>query len=160
ASSLAAAATPSVQSRIAAQNALFDEQYEDDLKANPEAATARGDYRYNDQLNDYSLATIRRQHDHDANFLQRFKAISTSDFPAQDALSHAVLQRTLEQRIANYDCKEYEMPVSQVAGPHRRLADLPLAVPLDTVKQYEDYVARLHQIPGAFTQTEEILRAG
>jgi uncharacterized protein (DUF885 family) len=71
-----------------------------------------------------------------------------------------VLARSLEQRMANYALKEYEMPVNQMSGPQTRLADLPLAVPLDSVKHYEDYVARLHQIPRAFTQTEEVLRAG
>ena len=52
------------------------------------------------------------------------------------------------------------MPVNQMNGPHVQLADLPLAVPFDTVKHYEDYIARLHQIPRVFTQTEEVLRAG
>jgi uncharacterized protein (DUF885 family) len=33
-------------------------------------------------------------------------------------------------------------------------------MPFDSVKHYEDYIARLHQIPRAFTQTEEVLRAG
>ncbi len=33
-------------------------------------------------------------------------------------------------------------------------------MPLDSVKHYEDYIARLHQIPRVFTQTEELLRAG
>jgi uncharacterized protein (DUF885 family) len=33
-------------------------------------------------------------------------------------------------------------------------------VPLDSVKHYEDYVARLHQIPRALRQSEEVLRAG
>jgi hypothetical protein len=32
--------------RIAAQNALFDEQYESDLRNFPTRATAYGDYRY------------------------------------------------------------------------------------------------------------------
>jgi uncharacterized protein (DUF885 family) len=45
-------------------------------------------------------------------------------------------------------------------GPQTRLADLPLSVPLDSVKHYEDYLARLHQIPRVFSQTEEVLRAG
>jgi uncharacterized protein (DUF885 family) len=66
----------------------------------------------------------------------------------------------LEQRISNYRFKEYEMPVSQMNGPHVDLADLPLAVPFDSVQQYEDYIERLHQIPRVFTQTEEVLRAG
>jgi uncharacterized protein (DUF885 family) len=154
------AASSPVEVRLAAQNALFDEQYEYDLKTHPETATARGDYRFNDQLNDYSLAAIRSQHDSDAAFLRRLKAIPVAGFPEQDALSHAVFQRTLEQRIANYNFKEYAMPVSQVDGPHSRLADLPLAVPLDTVKQYEDYIARLHQIPRVFAQTQDVLRVG
>jgi len=149
-----------VEARLAEQNALFEEQYESDLKAHPEAATQFGDYRYNDQLSDNSIAGINGQHGRDTDFLRRLKAISTAGFREQDVLSHQVMARMLEQRIADYDFKEYEMPVSQMSGPHVRLADLPLAVPLDSLKQYEDYLSRLHQIPRVFTQTEEVLRAG
>ena len=39
-----------VVERVAAQNALFEEQYESDLRNFPERATAFGDYRYNDKL--------------------------------------------------------------------------------------------------------------
>ena len=66
----------------------------------------------------------------------------------------------LQQRIADFDLKEYEMPVSQQNGVHTGLADLPLSVPFDSVKHYEDYIARLHQIPRVFSQTTEVLRAG
>jgi hypothetical protein len=52
------------------------------------------------------------------------------------------------------------MPVNHLDGPQVTLADLPLAVPFDSVRQYEDYIARLHQVPRVFTQTEEVLRAG
>jgi uncharacterized protein (DUF885 family) len=149
-----------LESRVAAQNALFEEQYQSDLKAHPERASAYGDYRYNDQLDDYSLAGIESQHARDELFLARLKAIPTGGFSAQDSLSHEVLERTLQQRIENYHFKEFEMPVSQLDGPHVHLADLPRAAPFDSVKQYEDYIARLHQIPRAFTQTEEVLRAG
>jgi uncharacterized protein (DUF885 family) len=45
-------------------------------------------------------------------------------------------------------------------GPHLRLADLPLSMPFDSVKHYEDYVSRLRQIPRVLTQTEEVLQAG
>jgi uncharacterized protein (DUF885 family) len=150
----------SVEARVAAQNALFEAQYESDLQFHPERATAFGDYRYNDRLDDYSLGAIKSQHASDEEFLARLKAIPTAGFAEQDTLSHDVLVRTLEQRITNYDFKEYEMPVSQMDGPQVHLADLPLAVPFDTVKQYEDYVARLHQIPRVFKQTEEVLRLG
>ena len=66
----------------------------------------------------------------------------------------------LEQRIADFNLKEYEMPINQQNGVHTSLADLPLSVPFDSVKHYEDYIARLHQIPRVLNQTAEVLRAG
>ena len=149
-----------VAERLAAQNALFDEQYETDLRNFPERATAFGDYRYNDQLADYSLAAIERRHQTDEGFLKRLEAIPTSEFSDQDQLSHDLLIRVLGQRIADFDLKEYEMPINQQTGIHTNLADLPLAVPFDSVKHYEDYISRLHQIPRVLTQVTEVLRAG
>ena len=146
--------------RLAAQNALFEEQYQSDLRSFPERATAFGDYRYNDKLNDYSLAAIAQNHRTDETFLNRLRAIPTTGFSEQDQLSHDLMIRVLEQRIADFDLKEYEMPVDQMNSIHLGLADLPLAVPLDSVKHYEDYIARLHQIPHALSQTIEVLRAG
>jgi uncharacterized protein (DUF885 family) len=153
-------AAVSVEARVATQNSLFEEYYQSELKTHPERATAYGDYRYNDRLDEYSLAALDDQHASDLNFLARLEAIPTKGFSEQDTLSQEVLRSTLRQRIDNYGFKEYEMPVNQMDGPHLRLADLPLAVPFDSVKQYEDYIARLHQIPRVFTQTEEVLRAG
>jgi len=153
-------APKSLKSRVDDQNLLFEEYYQSELRVHPERATAYGDYRYNDRLDEYSLAALRGMHADDLNFLGRLEAIPTDGFSEQDLLSHEVLRNTLRQRIANYSFKEYEMPVNQMEGPQLRLADLPLAMPFDSVKQYEDYIARLHQIPRVFTQTEEVLRAG
>jgi uncharacterized protein (DUF885 family) len=150
----------SVDARLAAQNSLFDEVYQAYLMTHPELATSYGDYRYNDRLNDYSIAAVENVHASDERFLARLNAISTAGFAQQDALSHQVLLHLLQQRGENYRYREYEMPVSQMEGPHVHLADLPLAVPFDSVQHYEDYIARLHQIPGVFTQTEQVLRAG
>jgi uncharacterized protein (DUF885 family) len=146
--------------RLAAQNALFDEQYESDLRNFPERATAFGDYRYNDRLNDFSLDAIMRRHQTDAAFLERLQAIPTTGFSDQDQLSHDLMVRVLEQRISDFNLKEYEMPINQQGGIHTNLADLPQAVPLDSVKHYEDYLARLHQIPRALDQVTGVLRAG
>jgi uncharacterized protein (DUF885 family) len=149
-----------VADRVAAQNALFDEQYESDLRNFPERATAFGDYRFNDKLAEYSLDAIAKRHKTDEEFLARLEAIPSSGFSDQDQLSHDLLVRVLQQRIADFDLKEYEMPVNQQNGVHTGLADLPLSVPLDSVKHYEDYIARLHQIPRVLSQTTEVLRAG
>ena len=149
-----------VESRLATQNALFSEFWETNLKLNPTLATAVGDYRYNDKLGDNSLAAIARRHDITAGFLARVKAISTDGFGEEDRTSHDLLQRSLQEQIDDFDLKDYEMPLSSMGGAHTQLADLPNAVPLDSVKHYEDYIARLHQIPTVLTQSEDVLRAG
>jgi uncharacterized protein (DUF885 family) len=146
--------------RLAAQNALFEDQYQSDLRYSPERATAYGDYRYNDKLGEYSLAAVAERHKTNQSFLAKLEAISTKGFIDQDQLSHDLMIRVLQQRIADYDLKEFEMPVNQMNGVHTNLADLPLSVPFDSVKHYEDYIARLHQIPRVLSQTIEVLRAG
>jgi uncharacterized protein (DUF885 family) len=158
-----AQATTSVASRLAAQNALFDDAWQANLKMNPNQATAVGDYRYNDQLGDYSLAASATRHQHDLTDLARIKAIDPSGFPEQDQISHDLFLRQLQERVEDYDLKEFEMPLSASGGGggiHINVADLPLSMPFDSLKHYEDYISRLHQIPRAFLQTEEVLRAG
>ena len=149
-----------VSERLAALNALFEEQYESDLRNFPERATSYGDYRYNDKLADYSLAAVVQRNETNRGFLARLQAIPATGFSDQDQLSHDLLIRVLQQRVADFDLKEYEMPINQQNGIHTSLADLPLSVPFDSVKHYEDYIARLHQIPRVLSQTTEVLRAG
>ncbi|MFZ3266925.1 MAG: DUF885 domain-containing protein [Terriglobales bacterium] len=150
----------SVAARLAAQTALFKEQYESDMRSSPESETDRGDYRDNALLDDYSLAASTKQNAVDRAYHARLEAISTEGFPEQDRLSHDLLLHVLDNRLAGYALKDYEMPISQMQGVHISLADLPNSVPLDTVQHYEDYIARLHQIPRAFEQTIDVLRQG
>jgi len=158
-----AQAPASVAARLAAQNALFDDSWQAALKMNPTLATAVGDYRYNDQLGDYSLTAHAARHEREVVDLARIKAIDSTGFPEQDLISHDLFLRQLQQRVDDYDLKEFEMPLSASGGGggiHVSVADLPLSMPFDSVKHYEDYIARLHQIPKAFLQTEDVLRAG
>jgi uncharacterized protein (DUF885 family) len=149
-----------VADRVAQQNKLFDEFYETGLKNSPERATAVGDYRYNNLLGQYSLAEIARQHAQADTFLKRLQAIPTDGMGDSDLLSHQLLERQLQREDVNYSLKNYEMPVNQQNGIHTRLADLPLSMPFDSVQHYEDYVARLRQIPRVLGQITEVLRQG
>ena len=146
--------------RVAKQNALFEELYQAGLKNSPERATSIGDYRYNAQLSDASLAEIARQHAENDAFLARLRAIPTPGMAETDRLSHELLERQLTRGDVSYELKNYEMPIHQQGGIHTALADLPLSVPLDSVQHYEDYIARLHQVPRVLKQVTEVLRAG
>jgi uncharacterized protein (DUF885 family) len=149
-----------VADRVAKQNALFEEYYQAGLKNFPERATSYGDYRYNSQLGQVSLAEIARQHAENDDFLARLRAIPTDGMSENDLLSHRTLENQLERADVNYALKNHEMPVNQQNGVHTRLADLPNAVPFDSVQHYQDYISRLHQIARVLEQTTEVMRQG
>jgi len=153
-------AQTSVADRVTAQNALFNEYFENGLKRNPTGATSFGDYRYNDKLGDYSLASIQRDHAENDDFLKRLKAISTDGMSDTDITSHALLQDRLERGDVGYSLKNYEMPINQQNGIHTGLADLPLSMPFDSIKHYEDYIARLKQIPRVLNETTDVMKLG
>ena len=102
--SAAQAAAP-VDSRLAAQNALFEEYYQNRMKKSPTLATTLGDYRYNDRLTDYSLAEIEREQAENDVFLGRLKGIPTDGFSEQDRLSHNLLLRVLGDNREYRDLK-------------------------------------------------------
>ena len=149
-----------IADRVAKQNTLFEEYYQAGLKNFPDRATSYGDYRYNSQLGQVSLAEIARQHAEADDFLARLKAIPADGMSDNDLLSHRVLEKQLEREDVNYALKNYEMPVNQQNGVHTRLADLPNAVPFDSVPHYQDYISRLHQIPRVLEQTTEVMKQG
>ncbi len=154
------AQAPSAADRVAQQNALFEEYYQAGLKNSPERATSLGDYRYNNLLSQHSLKAIADEHAEADAFLARLEKISTDGMSDQDLLSHELMERQLKQADVNYSLKNYEMAINQQNGIQTSLADLPLSVPLDSVQHYEDYIARLQQIPRALEQTTEVLRQG
>ena len=150
----------SVAERVAKQNALFEEYFQNGLKNSPERATSLGDYRYNALLGEVSLARVAKDHAEADAYLARLRAIPTDGMPESDLLSHQLLVRQFERGDVSYSLKNYEMPINQQNGIHTGLADLPLSVPLDSVQHYEDYIARLRQIPKVLAGETEILRAG
>jgi uncharacterized protein (DUF885 family) len=154
------AQTTPAADQVANQNALFEEFYQARLKEFPERATAYGDYRYNSQLGQVSLAEIGRQHTEADDFLARLKAIPTDRMSDRDLLSHRILEHQLEREDVNYALKNFEMPVNQQNGVHTQLADLPNGMPFDSVPHYQDYISRLHQVPRVLEQTTDVMRQG
>ena len=129
--------------RVAKQNALFEEFYQAGLKNSPERATSIGDYRYNAQLSDASLAQIARQHAENDAFLARLRAIPTTGMAETDRLSHELLERQLTRADVNYELKNYEMPVNQQGGVHTSLADLPI----ERAAGFGEALRGLHRAP-------------
>ena len=160
--SLAAAAAPpgDVATRVKALNELLAEQWQYQLKESPEFATVLGDYRYNDRFSDVTIAHALQQKKDAQAFLTRFRAIDTTGFAEQDRLNQELMVRQLNDGIRAIDVKLYEMPVDQFNGAHLLLAQFVAMIPFDSTKHYEDYLARLNQVPHLFDQLIEVLKQG
>jgi len=157
-----AAAPPAadLEARRKALNDLLAEQWEYSLKTSPEFASILGDKRYNDQLSDVSLKFVLDDLEMTRKFLARFEAIDTSGFPEQEALSKALMVRDLKQQLDFARFKEWEMPVTQLGGPHLDTPQLVALLAFTNVKDYEDYVARLRKFPKVMDDTMDHMRHG
>jgi uncharacterized protein (DUF885 family) len=148
-----AEATPqSLEDRRSALSALFAEIWQERLAHDPEFASSIGDKRYNDRLDDYSVAAYNDSLDRGRNYLVRLGGIDTAGMSDQEVLSKDLMVRQLVEQQEEAEFKPWEMPLTQMDGIQ---IDLPELVPLlsfETVKDYDDYAARLNQAPTAFQQ--------
>lgn len=153
-----------VGSDLDARRAQFREaiaaQWQYELKTHPELATYVGDPRYNDRLSDLSPQAIAAEDEEDKKELALFTAIDAAGFSPEDLLNKELMIRNLRQSIEDTALKTWEMPVNQMSGIHLDLAWMPAQMPFNSVKDYENYIARLHAIPHAFGQTREVMRLG
>ncbi|PHV09332.1 DUF885 domain-containing protein [Janthinobacterium sp. BJB412] len=156
----AAAAPADLAGRRAALSELLKEQWEYTMRTSPEWASILGDKRYNDRLSDFSQRAIDADLKASADFLKRFEAIDASGFPEQEQLNLALMLRNLRLSLEGARFKEWEMPVLQNSGIHIDAPQLVAALSFDSVKDYEDYLARLHQLPRAFKETTLQMRQG
>jgi len=156
----AAPATADLAARRQTLNDLLAEQWEYSLRTNPEFASILGDKRYNDQLSDVSLKAILDDLEMTRKFLARFEAVDTTGFPEQEALNKTLMVRDLKQQLAFAPFKEWEMPVTQIYGPHLDAPQLVALLPFTNVKDYEDYIARLRKFPKMMDDTMDNMRRG
>lgn len=149
-----------VSARVKALNQLLQQQWEYTLKNNPETATTLGDLRYNDRWTESSKNQIEKDKKTTQNFLKRFEAIDSTGFSATDQLNKDLMIYQLKETLKSYDLKLYEMPFNQMWGLHLQFPGFISSIPFNNTKQYQDYIARLKQIPLILDQGIQLAKQG
>ncbi len=139
---------------------LLDEVWEDGLREFPQMATISGDHRFNDKLASISLADAKRRIEKTKVFHQRLEAITTEGLSGNEQIERDLLLRQLAESITEYEFKEYLMPISGRTGFHIYFPELADDVPLKTIKDYENYIARLLAFGDYTDGYIEIMREG
>jgi uncharacterized protein (DUF885 family) len=156
----ATAAPADVDARRQSLNDLLKEQWEYVLETNPIFASIIGDKRWNDKVGDESLAFIKKDYAKSREFLKRFEAIDTTGFPEQEQLNKTLMVLNLKNDIEGERFESYLMPVNQMSGLHLEAPQVTSLLPFATVKDYDDFIKRLKQLPTTFDQNIERMRLG
>jgi uncharacterized protein (DUF885 family) len=153
-------AAASVAERRQELRALLSERWDYTMRTNPEWASVLGDKRFNDKSSDVSEKAVFADLEEQKKFLKRFEAIDTIGFPEQETLNKTLMVRNIRLQLEGSRFKEWEMPVTQFAGIHIDTPQLVSVLSFETVKDYEDYITRLKNLPKQFDDTIELMKKG
>ena len=148
------------EERAKALQAIFQDYWEASLKRRPEFASSIGDKRYNDQIHDYSVKALNAWLAEEQEFLMKLAAIDLTGVSQQDKISRDLLIRQISEDQEEAEFKPWEMPVSQMDGIYSTYPQLVAQLSFTTVKDYDDWIARLNAIPHAFDQVTSNMEIG
>ena len=143
-----------------ALNQIFEDYWQDRLAHSPEFASTLGDKRYNDRISDYSVKAYNEGLARAQVFLRRLADIDVAGLTDQEKISRDLLLRRLTEVQEAAEFKEWEMPVNQRGGIYTTYPELVAQLSFTTVKDYDDWIARLHAIPHAFEQVTTNMSIG
>jgi uncharacterized protein (DUF885 family) len=149
-----------VEGNRKALNQIFEDYWQDNLAHSPEFVSTLGDKRYNDRISDYSVNAYNESLAREQNFLMRLAAIDIADLTDQEKISRDLLLRQFTEDQEAAEFKEWEMPVNQMGGIYTTYPQLVAQLSFTTVKDYDDWITRLHAIPHAFDQVTANMSIG
>jgi uncharacterized protein (DUF885 family) len=139
---------------------LLADSWEFTLSDDPLFATHAGDNRYNDRLPGETLADHERRLAEQRKFLARLESIDRSQLGRADQVNYDVFARNKRDAIWEYEFRAHLMPITNRSGFHVEFPELWQRVPLATVKDYENYLARLNAFDRYTADHIELMRAG
>jgi len=138
---------------------LFAAAWEQQMQEDPEHASELGDRRWNDRWMDRSPEAQARRNAANKEVLAKLAKIDRSSLSKTDQLNYDLFQKRYLDRLEQYKVRWFLMSFNQREGPQTS-DDLGSSLRFETVKDYEDWLARLRAVPTAMDQFTALLREG
>ena len=122
---------------------LFDQVWQEDLIDDPISATALGDTRYNDKLPDMTQAAIDARNARNFSRLQTLRKVPRDKLEKPDQLNFDLFEREINERINEANFKAHLYAIRSNEGP-QLLAEVSEFAPFGTVKDYDNWIARIN----------------
>jgi len=138
---------------------LLKEHWEAHLANNPVDASMNGDRRFNNQWSDQSIGAIESRHRQARDFLRRVYAIDRNDLPATEQLNYELFRRQLQDTVDEHQFSGFLMPFHHRGGV-QTLHNLTNRLRFETIKDYDDWLARLAKIEDVIEQNIALAEKG
>jgi uncharacterized protein (DUF885 family) len=142
-----------------ALNEFFEAEWNYEMEQSPARASSMGDRRWNDRWGDQSLEAIHKREQHEVDALARLKKMDRAQLSPADQLNYDLFQKDLEQDIEGSKFRSYLMPINQRGGI-QTLDELGDRLRFETLKDFEDWLARLRAIPTLMDQNIALMKEG
>jgi len=138
---------------------LFAAEWDYRMQQEPDFASELGDRRWNDRWPDDSLEAFAHRHQHDQDVLAHLAKIDRNGLSPADQLNYDLFKRNYEDRVEGYKFQPFLLRMNQRGGIQTtdELAD---SLRFQTLKDYQDWIARLRSFPTMMDQNIAILRLG
>ncbi|MEN3367914.1 MAG: hypothetical protein V7609_57 [Verrucomicrobiota bacterium] len=140
-------------------NAFFEAEWNYEMEQSPARASSMGDRRWNDRWGDQSLEAIRKREEHTKQALAGLSKFDRAKLPPADQLNYDLFKKDLETDIEGFKFRTYLMPINQRGGL-QTLDELGDRLRFETVKDYEDWIARLRAFSALMDQNIALMREG
>ena len=141
-------------------DALFAQERAFVWREDPLAATYDGVHDYDDRLPSVLPAEQARRLDADRRFLDRLHAIDRGALSNFDAVSYDLFEFMVSQRVTLAKYREWRAPLNSDSGFYADILQLHDLQAPRTTKDYENYVARLGDVPRYFRENIANMRQG
>jgi uncharacterized protein (DUF885 family) len=122
---------------------IYDQVWQEDMADDPIKATGLGDHRYDDKLPDMSLEAIDKRLKRNFPRLQALTKINKEKLDKAEQLNYDLFYREIKGRIDVSVFKPEAYEFRSIGGP-QLLAELAEVAPFATVKDYDNWIARLN----------------
>ena len=140
-------------------NTLLDEAWEWRLANFPMFASQLGDRRYNTEWTDSSIEAIERRQAETRAFLQRLYAIDRAALAEIDQLNYELFRRSLQDSVDRFQYNGHLIPFYQRGGV-QNLDNSTNSLRFATVKDFDDWIARMGKVDVVIEQTIELAERG
>ena len=152
----AAEPAPSAGQRL---HELFEAEWERGLRENPTWASYLGDRRFDDRWPDLSPQARTGSHAADRAVLEALAAIPADGLSEADRLNRDLFGRLYREEIDAFEWGLQYLPMTQRRGIQtaHQVAEV---LPFGTLRDYENWIARLEGAGAYVDQTIALMRAG